>query len=117
MTELSDRFRLDLPLADASWACREAVAGMDWQLEAIEPNRLLLRKNLLLDVFRVEVVLSEAGPEATAVTLNGKLPWGIGRWDRRYLRTMMNTLRNAIEVAARRSAGQRPPPGPQTPSA
>jgi hypothetical protein len=107
MTELSDRFRLDVPLKDASWACREAVASMDWQLEAIEPHRLVLKKGLRLDVFGIEVLLSEAGPEATTVVLNGRLPWGFGRWDKRTLRSLMNTLRNAIEVAARRSQKQR----------
>ncbi len=103
MTELSDQFRLDVPLEDASWACREAVASMDWQLEAIEPHRLVLKKGLRLDLFRIEVLLSEAGPDATTVMFNGKLPLGIGPWDKRTLRSLMNTLQNAIEVAARRS--------------
>ncbi len=103
MTELSDQFRLDVPLEDASWACREAVARMDWQLEAIEPHRLVLKKGLRLDLFRIEVLLSEAGPDATTVMFNGKLPLGIGPWDKRTLRSLMNTLQNAIEVAARRS--------------
>jgi len=29
MTELSDEFRLDAPLENAFWSCREAVANMD----------------------------------------------------------------------------------------
>lgn len=103
MTELSDQFRLDVPLEDASWACREAVAGMDWQLEAIDPHRLVLKKGLRLDLFRIEVLLSEAGRDATTVLFNGKLPLGFGPWDKRTLRSLMNTLQNAIEVAARRS--------------
>ena len=107
MTELSDQFRLDVPLEDASWACREAVASMDWQLESIEPHRLVLKKGLRLDLFRIEVLLSEAGPDVTTVTLNGRLRLGFGRWDKRTLRSLINTLRNAIEVAARRSPKQR----------
>ena len=110
MTQLSDRFRLDIPLEDASWACREAVASMDWNLESIEPHRLVLKKGMRLateSLSRIEVLLSEAGPDATTVTLNRKLPGGFGRWYARTLRSLMNTLQNAVEVAARRSPTQR----------
>ena len=44
MTKLSDQFQLDVPLEDASWACREAVARMDWHLDSIEPHRLVLKR-------------------------------------------------------------------------
>ena len=101
----SDEFRLELPLESASWACREAVAGMDWHLESIQPDRLVLTRSfgfLNMDEARIGVLLSDAGPEATTVTLNGKLSWGIGRWDMRTLTSLMNTVRNAVEVAARR---------------
>jgi hypothetical protein len=76
---------------------------MDWQLEAIEPHRLVLKEGLRLDLFRIEVLLSEAGRDATTVLFNGKLLLGFGPWDKRTLRSLMNTLENAIEVAARRS--------------
>jgi len=105
MSTASEQFRIDLPLESASWACREAVAGTDWHLEAIQPDRLQVKKNLGFlnaDTARIEVVLSDAGPDATTVALNGKLSWGIGRWDRRALTSLMNALRNAIEVAAER---------------
>jgi hypothetical protein len=47
MTEVSDQFRLDVPLEDASWACREAVVSLDWPLlESIEPHRLVLKKGV-----------------------------------------------------------------------
>jgi hypothetical protein len=111
MTEISDQFRLDIPLEDASWACREAVVSLDWPLlESIEPHRLVLKKGLRIatgSLSRIEVLLSEDGPDATTVTLNGKFPWGIGRWDERTLRSLMNTVQNAIEVAARGSPKQR----------
>jgi hypothetical protein len=105
VTKLSDQFQLDLPMDDASWACREAVAGMDWDLESIEPYRLVLRRRMTFarDPAKIEVVLSEAGPQATAVRLDAQDPWGLGRWDRRNLSAQMNSLRNAVEVAARRS--------------
>jgi hypothetical protein len=113
----SDEFRLDLPLESASWICREAVVGLDWLPESIEPNRLVLKKGLRLasgSLSRIEVLLSAAGPDATTVTLNGKLPWGIGPWDERTLRSLMNGVRNAIEVAAARRAhgGDGTPPKP-----
>ena len=104
MTKLSDQLQLDVPLEDASWACREAVASMDWHLDSIEPHRLVLRRSVLLDPVTIEVLLSEAGPAATTVTLNGKLAWGFVPWDKRTLRGLMNSVRNAVEVAARRSA-------------
>ena len=110
MTEVSDQFRLDVPLEDASWVCREAIVSLDWPLlESIEPHRLVLKKGVRIatgSLSRIEVLLSEAGPEATSVTLNGKFPWGIGRRDERTLRSLMNTVRNATEVAARKSPKQ-----------
>ena len=104
--KLSDQFRLDVPLEDASWACREAIASMDWALESIEPHRLVLRKDtgFLRDPLKIEVLLSEADPAATTVRFNGKDPWGFGPWDKRRLSGQMNSLRNAVAVAARRSA-------------
>ena len=105
MSTASDEFRLELPLDSASWACREAVASLDWQLESIKPHRLMLKRSLgflNMSEATIEVLLSEAGPDATTVALNGKLSWGIGRWDMRTLTSLMNTVRNAAEVAARR---------------
>jgi hypothetical protein len=105
VTRLSDQFQLDVPLEEASWACREAIAGMDWDLESIEPHRLDLRRRMLIerDPAYIQVVLSGAGPDAATVRLEARDPWGFGRWDRRNLGAQMNSLRNAIEVAARRS--------------
>ena len=108
MTKLSDQFRLDVPLEDASWACREAIAGMDWDLESIEPQRLVLRRRMTFarDPSKIEVLVSEAGPDAATISLDGHDPWGLGPWDRRNLQGQMNSLRNAVEVAARRSPKQ-----------
>ena len=93
------------------WACREAVVYLDWPfLESIEPRRLVLKKGLRLatgSLTRVEVLLSEEGPAATTVTLTGKFPGGIGRSDERTLRSLLNGIRNAVEVVARRSPKQR----------
>ena len=71
MTELSDQFRLDVPVDEAFWISREAAMYLDWPLlEAIEPRRLVLKKGLRFgtgSLSRIEVVLSDDGPDATSV--------------------------------------------------
>lgn len=108
MTTVSDQFRLDVPLEDAFWASREAVMYLDWPLlESIEPRRLVLKKGLRFGTgsfASVELLLTEEGPDATTITVNGKYPGGLGRTDERTLRSLLNAVRNAIEVTARRSA-------------
>jgi hypothetical protein len=37
----SDEFRLELPLESASWACREVIVSLGWEVESIEPHRLV----------------------------------------------------------------------------
>ena len=103
MTTASERFLVDLASEPASWACREAVAKMDWQVETIQPARMTVKRSfgfLNADNVRIEIVLSDEGPDVTAVALKGRLSWGIGRWDKKTLTSWMNTTRNAIEVAA-----------------
>ena len=48
------------------------------------------------------VLLSEDGPDAARVVLSGRI-FGLGRFAERHLKGEMNRLRNAAEVAARRS--------------
>jgi len=105
MTDVSDQFRLDVPVDEALWSCREAVVYLDWPLlETIEPRRLVLKKGLRLgtgSLARMEMLLSEDGPDATSITLNAKYPGGIGRTDQRTVRSLMNSVQNAVEVLAR----------------
>jgi hypothetical protein len=78
---------------------------MGWEVESIEPHRLVTRRGMWgfsRDQAKIEVLLSEAGPEATTIVLNGRI-WGLGPWATRHLNGEMNRLRNATEVAARRS--------------
>lgn len=82
----------------------------DVSVESIEPRRLVLKKGLRFgtgSLSRIEVLLSEEDPDATTVTLNWKYPGGIGRTDERTVRSLMNTVQNAMEVLARRSPKQR----------
>jgi len=110
VTKFSDQFRLDLPLDDALWACREAVVYLDWPLvETLEPRRLVLKKGLRLgtgSLSSVEILLSDENPDATTVTLNGTYPGGIGRSDERTLRSLLKGVQNAVEVVAHRSSNQ-----------
>jgi hypothetical protein len=105
MSTASDEFRLELPLESASWACREAIASMGWEVESIEPHRVVTRRGFWgfsRDQATVEVLLSEDGPDAARVVLSGRI-FGLGRFAERHLKGEMNRLRNAAEVAARRS--------------
>jgi hypothetical protein len=102
----SSEFRLALPLEEAFWAYREAIARMGWEVESIEPRRLVTGRawwGFARDKAKIEVLLSEAGPEAATIVLNGRI-WGFGRGSTRQLNGEMNRLRNAAEVAAHRSS-------------
>jgi hypothetical protein len=79
-------------------------------VESIEPHRLVMRRGwwgFSRDPATIEVLLSEAGPRATSVVLNGRL-----KWERsgRELNREMNRFRNALEVAARNLARRDPVP-------
>jgi hypothetical protein len=108
VSALSDQLRLAVPPEDALWICREAVMHLDWPLvETIEPRRLVLKKGLRFgtgSLSSIEIVLSDEGSDATTVTLNGRYPGGIGRSDERTLRSLLNSVRNAVEVVAQRSS-------------
>jgi hypothetical protein len=98
----SVEFRLELPLESASWACREAIVRMGWGVESIEPHRLVTRRSwwgFSRDPASIEVLLSEAGADATTVVLNGHILW----WGKHQLTGELNRFRNAVEVAARLS--------------
>jgi hypothetical protein len=107
MTEVSDEFQLEVPAETALWACREAAAITDWPLlESIESHRIVLKKGLRFgtgSLSKIEVLLTEAGPDATTITMRGTYPGGFGRGDERTMRSLMNSVRNAIEVSERRS--------------
>jgi hypothetical protein len=80
------------------------MVSMGWGVDSIEPRRMVMRRGwwgFSRDPATIEVLLSEAGPRATRIELNGRL-----RWERsgRELNREMNRFRNAVEVAARRSS-------------
>ena len=90
-------------MASAFCACREAILTIGWGVESIEPRRLVIRRGwwaFSRDPARIEVRLSEAGPGATMVALDGHLRWVGGTRD---LQGAPRRLGNAMEVVARRS--------------
>lgn len=102
MSRASDEFRLQLPLASACWACRAAIVDMGWEVESIEPGRLVMRRSwwgFSRDPSTIQVRLSEAGSGATTITVDGRIRW----WGKRQLEGELNRFRNAAEVAAYRS--------------
>jgi hypothetical protein len=99
LSEASDEFRVALPLEPAWWACREAVVRLGWEVESIEPDRLVVRRSwwgFARDPARIEARLSETAADATTIVLDGRIRW----WGKRQLDGEIKRLRNAIEVAA-----------------
>ena len=41
MTSLTGEFHTDLPVHDAIVACAEAIDGLGWRIEAVEPRRIV----------------------------------------------------------------------------
>lgn len=101
MTALTDEFPLALDVEEASWACRQAIADIGWDIVSIEPRHIVPKvgAGVTRNPSRIEVWLSPAGDSAT-VTLEGRI-MGMGPIQKRHLTGEMNRLRNAIELAAR----------------
>jgi hypothetical protein len=102
MSTTSHEFRLEVPVESASWACREAIVDMGWEVESIEPRRLVTKRGnwgFTRDPAEIEILLSENGPDATRIVLNGRAWVTLAR---RHLEGELNRFQNAAEVAAHR---------------
>lgn len=106
MTKLTDEFLVDLPLDEASWACRGAIANVGWNIKSVEPHRIVTKIGfgIARNPSKIEVLLGQAGESGTTVTLNGSI-FGLGPIQKSQLSGQMNRLRNAIEVEARSGGG------------
>lgn len=104
MSRLSDEFVLKLALEDASFACREAVMSVGWNLDVVELARIVpkIGTGLTRNPSRIEILLSPADETGTTVRLDGSIR-GMGPVQKGHLRGEMNRLRNAIEVTAHRA--------------
>ena len=102
MSRLTDEFLIELPLDKTSWACRDAISSIGWNIESLDPHRIIPKVGVGLtrNPSKIEVLLSDTTPSSSTVTLKGVI-FGIGPHQKRHLSSEMNRLRNAIEVAAR----------------
>ena len=106
VSRASSEFRLEVPPEGANRACKEAIAGLGWMVESAEPQRIVTKTPATFKKgkgSRTEVLITESGPEAANITLNGRVSLSLGPLVQRQLKAEMEQLRNAIEVAARRS--------------
>ena len=104
MSKLSDQFSLGLPLEDASWACKEAVTNIGWNVGSLEENRIVPKVGVGIsrNPSKVEILLEPEGGSSARIVLNGQIT-GFGPIQKRHLMGEINRLRNAIEVEANSS--------------
>jgi hypothetical protein len=112
MTKLDNELILDMSIADASEACRGAIASIGWNIKSMEPHRIVPKVGVGLTRWpsKIEVLLSEAAATQTTVTLRGSIG-GYGPVQKRHLGGQMNRLRNAIEVAVPKNPAAGEVPG------
>jgi len=104
MSKLSDELSLELPLEQASLACRSAIASIGWNIKSMDDRRIVPKVGVGIsrNPSNIEVLLASTDDSRTTVTLNGSIV-GIGPVQKSHLRGEMNRLSNAIEVAASQS--------------
>ena len=117
MSKLSEELRLDLPLESASLVCRNAVAGIGWNLKSVEPHRIVAKVGVGIsrNPSNIEVLLTPVADGKTVVVLSGSI-MGVGPLQKRHLTGEMNRLRNAIEVAAAQPRNPAPTGDAESPS-
>jgi hypothetical protein len=71
MTRLTGEIRTNLPVHEAIVACAEAIDGLGWHIEAVEPNRIVSHADSgSQHPPKVEVVLGDSG-QATLIRIIG----------------------------------------------
>ncbi len=72
MTSLTGEFETDLPLEEATVACADAIDGLGFRIEAVEPNRIVSYAGSGAVEYppKIEVVLTESG-QGTDVRIIG----------------------------------------------
>ncbi len=105
MSKINDEFSVNLSIEKASWACREAIESVGWNIQTLEQNRIVPKVGVGFsrNPSKIEVELNDLSAAETLIRLNGKIV-GLGPLQKSHLTGEMNRLRNAIEVAARRTA-------------
>ncbi len=105
MSKVSDEFHVAMPLQEAEFAVKEAVANCGWGVKEQEPGRIVPRigVGLTRNPSTIEVLISAARDNESLVTLNGKIA-GMGPLQKRHLTAEVGKLRNAIDVTVHRAA-------------
>jgi hypothetical protein len=108
MSKYDEQFRVPLPLREAEFAVKEAVANCGWGVKEQEPGRIVPRigVGLTRNPSKIEVSMSESGDEETTITLGGKIT-GMGPLQKRHVTAEVGKLRNAIDVAVHRAESAR----------
>jgi uncharacterized protein DUF2510 len=64
MTSLAGEFHTDLPMPDALAACADAVHGLGWKIESVQPRRIVSYSDSSADHSpKVEIILDDSGEE------------------------------------------------------
>jgi hypothetical protein len=108
MSKYDEQFRVLLPLREAEFAVKEAVANCGWGVKEQEPGRIVPRigVGLTRNPSKIEVLMSESSEAETTLTLNGKIT-GMGPLQKRHVTAEVGKLRNAIDVAVYRAESGR----------
>jgi hypothetical protein len=72
MTSLSGEFQTDLPLPDALTACVEAVDGLGWEVESVEPNLVSARTRPEPATISVELAEADGGTDLRLTCSDGE---------------------------------------------
>jgi hypothetical protein len=108
MSRYEERFQVLLPLREAEFAVKEAVANCGWGVKEQGPGRIVPRigVGLTRNPSKIEVGMSENGDAETTITLDGKIT-GMGPLQKRHVTAEVGKLRNAIDVAVYRAESAR----------
>jgi Protein of unknown function (DUF2510) len=98
MTSLAGEFQTDLPMPDALAACAEAVHGLGWKIESVEPKRIVSYADSGADAPpKIEITLDDLGAD-TDVRIIGSDTEG-SRLEKDELVAELNRVRDAIEAS------------------
>lgn len=98
MTSLAGEFQTDLPMPDALAACAEAVHGLGWKIESVEPRRIVSYADSGAEAPpKIEITLDDSGAD-TDVRIIGSDTEG-SPLERDELVAELNRVRDAIEAS------------------
>jgi hypothetical protein len=103
MSKVSEEFSVELPLQEAEFAVKGAVANCGWGVKQQGPGRIVPRigVGLTRSPSKIEVLIADAG-SGTTITLNGIIA-GMGPLQKRHITAEVGKLRNAIDVPVYRA--------------